>query len=438
MSKRLYSDIELLMKQLSDADQPAFDEQAWHKMEQLLDKENETRKPLLFWWWLLPVMIFGGVIVYFSTNNTARHTDIVFLDKNKKNKEYSGQNVLPQIKTASAPVTNSALKYSKTGKWLANKPTLTKLDELLQKGGGAAKAKIVKTVLNVNKTKFEGSYATLPNAFHQADILPNETDRMGLPVIEKVDSSSGKIIIEEEPVERVIAKVEKDTQERTNPDTATQNSPVSQPVKISQSRSHHRGVYFLAGAGAEMNGLKFLPSGKLAARIGFGLGYQFTQRISLQSGFYTSSKKYTAGANDYKVKAGSYWSTVDIKRIEANCRVYEIPLSVRYDFKGRRKINYFSSIGLSSFLMKKEDYQYYYEYYGTPNESHASYTGNRHLLSVLRFAAGIERNITPQVSIHLSPGFSVPLAGVGEGQVKLFSTDMLFGIKFSPAVKKEN
>jgi hypothetical protein len=86
--------------------------------------------------------------------------------------------------------------------------------------------------------------------------------------------------------------------------------------------------------------------------------------------------------------------------------------------------------------MKKEDYHYYYIRYGAPRNASASYTGNQHLFSVLRITAGAEKKIASQFALNISSGFSVPLAGVGEGKVKLYSSDLMVGLKYTPKRKK--
>ena len=86
--------------------------------------------------------------------------------------------------------------------------------------------------------------------------------------------------------------------------------------------------------------------------------------------------------------------------------------------------------------MKKEDYQIYYDHYGVPQQAAVSYTGNQNLFSVFRFSAGIEKKVSKNFSIMASPGIAIPLAGVGEGEVKLYTTDIMIGIKFTPSRKK--
>jgi hypothetical protein len=61
-----------------------------------------------------------------------------------------------------------------------------------------------------------------------------------------------------------------------------------------------------------------------------------------------------------------------------------------------------------------------------------TYTGNEHLFSTALLSAGIEKNITKKFAVQLEPTISIPLKGVGDGEVKLFSTSLLLGIKYKP------
>ena len=161
------------------------------------------------------------------------------------------------------------------------------------------------------------------------------------------------------------------------------------------------------------------------------MGYQLSERLSLQTGFFAGNKKYVAGQGDYKAKGG-YWATVDIRRVGANCQVFEIPVALRYDFSPARQWNNFAIVGLSSYLMNKEEYAYDYIRAGNPYNAKASYKGNQHLLSVLRLNGGVERKLSQQFSVGIQPGLAIPLAGVGEGQIKLFSTELLLTLKYRP------
>ncbi|MGB4884007.1 MAG: hypothetical protein WBP01_03135, partial [Ferruginibacter sp.] len=71
----------------------------------------------------------------------------------------------------------------------------------------------------------------------------------------------------------------------------------------------------------------------------------------------------------------------------------------------------------------------------TLHHAKASYNGNKHLFSVLRVVGGVERKFKSNFSIFVQPGLAIPMAGVGEGQIKLFSSEILIGLKFRPQKK---
>ena len=76
MSKKSFNDIEQAIKTAAEAHEPAFDEQAWKKMEALLDKDKDRKRPFIFWvWWLLPFLIGAGTISYFVFNNNSINKD---------------------------------------------------------------------------------------------------------------------------------------------------------------------------------------------------------------------------------------------------------------------------------------------------------------------------------------------------------------------------
>ena len=69
MNKKSFKDIEQIIINAAEANEPAFDEQSWKKMEVLLDKQNSRKKPFAFWW-LVPLLIGGAVISYFAFNKS--------------------------------------------------------------------------------------------------------------------------------------------------------------------------------------------------------------------------------------------------------------------------------------------------------------------------------------------------------------------------------
>ena len=112
---------------------------------------------------------------------------------------------------------------------------------------------------------------------------------------------------------------------------------------------------FTGGVEIETSNVKLLSFSNsiLVSRFGIGVGFQLYRNWNIQTGLYVSGKKYMAGPGDYKTATGSYWSNVDIIKADANCLVYDIPLTVRFNLKPSGKTHSFVTAGLHSFIIKK-------------------------------------------------------------------------------------
>src|ERR1700751_2707665 len=176
-------------------------------------------------------------------------------------------------------------------------------------------------------------------------------------------------------------------------------SLVKKEDKKKTSSSH--GFYVLAMGGADAADVHFASfnNSSVTARYGAGIGYQLNDKWSVQTGFYAGRKKYIAGPADYKAKAGTYYSTVDITKVGANCLVYDIPVTVRYNFN----IAWYATIGISSFIMKNEAYNYNYIDAGVAYTGSKTYTGNQNFLSVLNLSAGYEMILNNKFSLLAEP-----------------------------------
>lgn len=423
------------MKRASEGWEPPFDEAAWEHMEQMLEADKDRKRPFAWWYWLVPILLVGGLLVVWMQNGPSGQDEkntVATTQASNTNGE-NKQAQLQELETVPGPVQAKArtvIPMSSAGKVFASnkqryntsvtRPTAdknesaasTSLRQVDIKGGkitdaqeARLKTTIYKGELSVDSTASqpgeEGSVAT--TALH----IQAPTDSMVLaPVVPKEEGN------------------------RAMPKRNSSTAAAVEKKTVSASK-----IYFSILGGIDGNGVKFPGANKFTARAGILVGYQISPKLSVQTGFFSGSKKYIAGKYDYKAANGSYWNTVDITKITADCRVFEIPLALRYEIGSRKKWNSFATAGLSSYIMDKEDYAYEYIRYGSPHFAKASYTGNQHFFSVLKLSAGMERNLSKQFSLGINPGVAIPLAGVGEGQIKLFSSEMLLSLKYRPLKK---
>ncbi|MBS1752866.1 MAG: outer membrane beta-barrel protein [Bacteroidetes bacterium] len=453
MSKKSFNDIEQAIKAAAEAHEPAFDEQAWKKMEALLDNDKDRKRPFAFWlWWLLPLLLVSGTLSYFAFKSPAKYNEPQKTSEQKKSAK------MPNAVVQDMHAETGSIKSSTAGNTNTSNDT-----SLVEKQNINNQPNNLPNNKNIIISKQEPSKANTGTAEQESENLftknSNNKKTKGKMKVGIVAPAAANVNETTEPgdnsakadADKKMATDTKDDNKKTeelvviNMDTAKMTEKKLQEIadsvvkKIKDDKKTKDKIvrlYVIAFGGAENSGAKLFSSGKITGRYGLEAGYRLNKKLSVQAGFYVSNKKYIATGSDYKTKPGTYWNTVDIKSIDAACRIYEIPLSVIYDFASGKKLKYFASAGLSSYIMKKEDYKFYYDHYGSMRQTDVKYTGNKNLFSVLRVSAGVEKKLSKNFSIIAAPGISIPLAGVGEGEVKLYSADIMIGIKFTPSRKK--
>ena len=182
----------------------------------------------------------------------------------------------------------------------------------------------------------------------------------------------------------------------------------------------------------DMSNVKFTNTDKMGYNVGIQLGYRLSQKWSVNTGIIYTKKNYTSQGKDFNPPKGSWIDNVKLDQVEGNCYMFDIPLNVRYDLNDGKSHRYFLSTGLSTYLMKKEEYHYHYQYSnGSPGYRYrSSSSSENHLLSVLNISAGFEKKLSNRFSLQAEPYLKIPLSGVGYGNLQLNSYGMYFLLKF--------
>ncbi|MFZ1306070.1 MAG: outer membrane beta-barrel protein, partial [Ferruginibacter sp.] len=391
-SERQYKYIEDKIKDAADAADYDFNEASWKKMEALLDKNKDKRRPFF---WIFSAIVMGvllvvGGIIYQSLNKNHQSQNIRKPIDNKNDDlqkqlalhvtetETAENTTSPDDQTTSTTIPTSA--NINTGKDLitadpdqdkqnTNNQKTTKRNPVtdftpvikirskntLLKNEGTTKLDDNDLYNPVNKNiyKDKHKYAvkiTAPGP--EGDISNNESTtgiNTGDPL---ADTKETKTDLKKNNTAKTAESAKTDTTaEKTSLITKTQNKKDKKDKSIS-------GFYLVGGIGAEASSAKLLSykNSTIVPTYGAGLGYRFNRRLSIQTGFYAGAKKYIAGPNDYKAKPGTYLSTVKIIKVDANCMIYEVPVSLQYNWLVKPTTNYYAAAGISSYIMKKEKY----------------------------------------------------------------------------------
>ncbi|HTD94490.1 MAG TPA: hypothetical protein VK644_11775 [Chitinophagaceae bacterium] len=462
-----------LDKKLQDASGehvPPFDEKAWGKMEVLLDKhlpQKKKRRGLIF---LLAFLAVGGTAAFFIYQNSKTAG--------------SGKPAKEIVQETPGTATASPIKGT-SGDDASTQETITKETAGNQPAEQASAARIKD---NTSTDPTIGQITTTSSSSPKAvDLLPgsktNTNARKQAPATDIFDvpGNSGSKTGRKQASKKIssypsnpgqqpgeatdVSRPEPGTQQEPKPvDPVVTTAPAidgdgsvkqtdsarkeiapeviaPEPAKKKDPSRQAPGSKFSLqfSFGPDVSSVGANNMGRLKMQVGLGAAYALSKRLTLRTGFYVSRKIYSADSNQYHPPKGFWNYYPNLDKVDANCLVYEIPVSIAYNFATGKRSNWFASAGLSSYIMKKEEYGISYKDVWGSNQYHSidMNNENRHFFSVVNLSAGYQYNLTERLSLAAEPYVKIPVSGVGFGKVKLNSGGVLFTVGFKPFLKKK-
>ncbi|MEN9686763.1 MAG: hypothetical protein RLZZ28_2549 [Bacteroidota bacterium] len=397
----------------------------WQVMEALLDKEmpvQEKKRRFLIFWWLLPIAITGASLFFWNKSN---HADDQTITEKTIEKNSTQPNPALVNKELSSPKTSGSIA-EKNIESSQVKDEATAINPLPPTIAVAAKNKPAKksgpqAVINESPSKnqpaTEGKTVEIPAEaastakLQESSSPPVENKPTGKNTDQTTVTENQAAILTPTPA----AVEEKPAEEKS--------SPVQKPSFVKKGR----GWSYALLAGIDKSTVRFTYGNEPGYNIGALIGYHFNDHFSLHTGAIYTQKIYKLAGEDFTPPKGSWVSYYKLETVEGYCKMWEIPLQVKYSFNQHSKNSYFLSSGLSSYFMTNENYDYYYYYNGQLVMRNNAYKStDTHLLSILHLSGGMEKAISRNLSLQVEPYAKIPLGGVGFGDIKLSS----FGINF--------
>ena len=437
------------IKDAADHYHPEYDDIAWQKMEQLLDEHLPVEKERKRIFFLIPLVLFIGCILlliglYNWKNNPSQNG----LSKNKRekatvtnppddSKKVTGQTSLESKKNVTTIAKekkgieknniNSVRPNSVNTQPVSssvndqNGTTVAASDHSLsKKQNHEMKHQTNGKTNNTNEINHEENSISKNNIQENKSNVLNPDEKENKSEVEK--SASQKELIAQDHITKTEKVASKEISKKTK--------------ETSRGFANNFGVSI--SAGPDISGVRKNKAGKLTLAYGAGLSYAISKKLNLRTGFYVSKKIYSVNPEDYKMPPGSVVNYEHLENVDANCKVYEIPLKLDFNFGKTKNHSWFVSGGVSSYLMKKENYEYYFK---TPtgqtyDKDWSISNKNKHFFSVLAISGGYQYSLNKQFSIIAEPYVNMPLTGIGAGKVKLNSGGILFTIKAKPFLKR--
>ena len=444
------------IREAADHYHPAYDDKAWDKMEKMLDKHLPQKKDRKKIYFLLPLLLLmGGSLFFIVSDKLQKHlpqTSDISVQKNLSHKLNSTK---PSSANHSESSTNTSLNESGTSEKNKGDLQMTKANS----GNTIAVNTNQSPVASINKNidkKWQANYNYKENLPVKSEIVlkqgsieeknnDNEIskDEPGYSRNEPLNKSNNISGQNENKTElqeivnqtSIIRKDEIKKQDTIAKIENNQSETVKKKTKSKSSFKNNFGITL--SAGPDISGVHVNDAGQLTITYGGGISYSIYKKFTIRTGFYVSKKIYSVGPNDYHLPTGSLGNYEYLQNVDANCKVYEIPINLDYSFGKIKNHSWFVSTGLSSYLMKRESYNYYYK---TPagetyNKDWTINNKNKNFFSVLNLSGGYQYYFNKQFSIMAEPYINLPLSGIGAGKVKLNSSGLLFTLTVKPFLK---
>jgi hypothetical protein len=253
------------------------------------------------------------------------------------------------------------------------------------------------------------------NSINTSEDSKNPGDNEAFPtpgkatIQDSVEVNTDKKEVEEQPKEKPVADV-------------------TSKKKIRENKKPANKFYLGFIAGPDFSMVKSTKINGAGHSVGLLAGYNLSKKFAIETGILLDHKKYQSDGKYFSTEKLA-WPHVTILELSGYCNMYEIPVNLRYNVSANTNRTWFANLGLSSYLMKKENYDYDYERYGVyanGNKEYKNTTNN--WLSVAHLSIGLHRKLGAVGELRIEPYVKLPLNGVGIGSMPLTSTGIYFGI----------
>ncbi|MEC5147796.1 porin family protein [Chitinophaga sp. 212800010-3] len=409
-----------IRNKLNEADIP-FDQDAWTKMEALLDADNQPKTPVA-WWWLMLLPILGGLVWWSIQSIGVNENNVEAVVQAPASPQSSRTDTMQLSKapnhTDAGVVSRETTKTTKTGRQQAtsnNKTVFVNQNNdtaTIGRNKPADEQTVMSAGNNIHPGHTSGddnikeenkSVIRLPDNYTKT----NNSQFTSIPVTIKDYNLNGYTKINkpyEIPVKTGI----------TEDSTAKKN----------RRKINAKGLYFGVTLGPDLNVAPSFNYGKVGFNVGLLAHYYFNRHWFVTTGAVYSKKLYGATNKDYKTPGGSVNN--DLVKVNADCDVLDIPVNLNYTFLERNNNTLSATLGISNYLMLKEKYQYIYKTY--PDWEKTVENENQHYLAILNVGALYQHPAGKRLIVGVQPYAKIPLRGVGIGQVKLYSAGVSFQI----------
>lgn len=202
------------------------------------------------------------------------------------------------------------------------------------------------------------------------------------------------------------------------------------PQKRVVTNAPVKAIYGGLWASGDLTTVHWQRTSKPGWQGGLLAGYRFANRWSLETGI-SLTRKFYYSEGDYYVSPYPVPPNNKLTQVDGRCTMLEIPLNIRFDITRNQQAAWYATAGISSYIMKREDYDLTYLYLSSGNygEHSKSYrNASRNLFSVVQLSTGYSQQLNKGVALRIEPTLRLPLTGLGYGKLRFSSAGLQVGV----------
>jgi hypothetical protein len=455
------NDMDALFRDGADRHEFTYNPDAWAMMAEKLDTKD--RRKYFLWLFLGALLLTGIAGIYFLTNSVEQSNSIA----TKSNIEIANNGTILEsiedkdlntlTEKENQSIGDSKLVVSEKVKQIENSSTINNRAQDLK---SESKEEYIKTV-----SKVRSSNIGAQNSFQSENtgsLVDNEVVSVSSPIvssisynstssdetnIEKAITSTGSTILKDE-ISRDLLVL--DMLKKTNNSVVLSINNKEQDFDLRLITQHTAPIvvgstprYVLTAFGSsDFSTVGSFRDPQTGYTVGAKTGIQLARKYQFDIGFAYSLKKYGSEGVDYNIEGG--WNEmvgIDPTWMDGKGNVLQIPIEASYYFNGYESNSFFVNAGISSFLFNSEWYGFKYDDVELLNNPNATpieeitmndiSRRNFHLAGIARLSVGYQKIISSNIAFELSPYLQVPLTGIGEGKVDLYTAGIQFAVKFN-------
>lgn len=194
------------------------------------------------------------------------------------------------------------------------------------------------------------------------------------------------------------------------------------------------GVTLGLSAGTVIGSVEGDGLAELRPRLGLTAAYRLPgDKVTLGTGAFFNSVCYRATGEQYTAKSADFWADgVKPDEVIADCNILEIPVSVSYYPYGTARNGFFATGGLTSYFLLREDFDFNYPE-SRPGQvlTWQEKGTNRHIFGAGQLSLGYQRATARRGAFQFEGFVQLPLTGIGQGSVNLFTVGASVNYQFS-------